>query len=42
GGSPTLYTFLFFALGSYLVFRGIKSISGVELFLLVVLLIILV
>ena len=42
GGSPTLYTFLFFALGSYLVFRGIKSISGVELFLLIVLLIILV
>ncbi len=41
GGSPTLYTFLFFALGSYLVFRGIKSISGVELFLLIVLLIIL-
>lgn len=42
GGSPTLYTFLFFALGSYLVFRGIKSISGVELLLLIVLLIILV
>ncbi len=42
GGSPTLYTFLFFALGSYLVFRGIKSISGVELFLLIVLLVILV
>lgn len=42
GGSPTLYTLLFFALGSYLVFRGIKSISGVELFLLIVLLIILV
>lgn len=42
GGSPFLYTLLFFALGSYLVFRGMKSISGVELSLLIVILIILV
>lgn len=41
GGSPVLYTLLFFAFGSYLVFRGIKSISGVELFLLFLLFIIL-
>lgn len=41
GGSPVLYTLLFFAFGSYLVFRGIKSISGVELFLLFLLLVIL-
>ncbi len=41
GGNATLYTFLFFALGSYLVFRDIKSISPVELFLLVVFIIIL-
>ncbi len=34
GGGQTLYTILFFILGAYLVFRGIKSISGVELFLL--------
>jgi len=34
GGNSTLYTLLFFILGAYLVFRGIKSISGVELFLL--------
>lgn len=42
GGSPIFYTILFFALGAYLVFRGIKSISGVELFLLIIFLIILV
>ena len=42
GGSPILYTLLFFALGSYLVFKGRKSISGVEIFLLCVLLIILI
>jgi len=42
GGSPILYTLLFFALGSYLVFKGRKNISGVEIFLLFVLLIILV
>ncbi len=41
GGNPILYTFLFFALGAYLVFRGIKSISPVELSLLVVFVIIL-
>ncbi len=34
GGSPIFYTFLFFIAGSYFVFRGIKSISGVELLLL--------
>lgn len=37
-GSPTLYTFIFFAIGAFLVFRGIKSISGIELTLLFVLL----
>jgi tyrosine-specific transport protein len=42
GGSPALYTLLFFVLGAYLVFRGIKSISGVELSLFIVLFIILV
>jgi len=36
GGDSTLYTLLFFILGAYLVFRGIKSISGVELSLLLV------
>lgn len=41
GGNSTLYTFLFFALGAYLVFRGIKSISQIELSLLVVFVIIL-
>ena len=41
GGSEILYTLLFFAVGSYLVFRGIKSISQIELSLLVVLFIIL-
>jgi len=41
GSSSTLYTLLFFILGAYLVFRGIKSISGVELSLLFVLLVIL-
>jgi len=41
GGSPVLYTFIFFAFGAYLVFRGIKSISEVELSLLIVLFIIL-
>ena len=42
GGSSTLYTLLFFAFGTYLVFRGIKSISGVELFLLFFLFVILI
>jgi len=41
GGNPTLYTLLFFGLGAYLVFRGIKSVSGVELSLLFVFFIIL-
>ena len=41
GGNSTLYTLLFFGLGAYLVFRGIKSVSGVELSLLLVLFIIL-
>ena len=38
GGSPIFYTFLFFIAGSYFIFRGIKSISGVELLLLFILL----
>lgn len=42
GGNSTFYTLLFFILGAYLVFRDIKSISGVELSLLFVFLIILV
>lgn len=42
GGGPILYTLLFFILGAYLVFRGIKSISGVELFLLFFLFVILI
>ena len=41
GGSEILYTLLFFIAGSYLIFRGIKSISQIELSLLVVLFIIL-
>ncbi len=41
GGNPTIYTLLFFITGAYLVFRGIKSISGVELSLLIVFLVIL-
>jgi len=41
GGNSTLYTLLFFGLSAYLVFRGIKSISGIELSLLFVLFIIL-
>ena len=42
GGNSTLYTLLFFILGAYLVLRGIKSISGVELFLLFFLFVILI
>lgn len=42
GGSSTLYTLLFFILGAYLVFRGIKSISGIELLLLFFLFVILI
>ena len=34
GGTPLIYSFLFFVAGALLVFRGIKSISGAELFLL--------
>ncbi len=34
GGSELLYSLLFFGIGSYLIFRGQKSISGVELGLL--------
>ncbi|MDP2910344.1 MAG: aromatic amino acid transport family protein [bacterium] len=41
GGTPLLYTFLFFIPGAYLIFKGTKSISGVEIFLLFALLIIL-
>jgi len=42
GDNFTLYTFLFFLSGAYLVFRGIKNISGVEFSLLVALFVILV
>lgn len=42
GGNSILYTLLFFTLGAYLVFRGIKSISRVELSLFIILLIILI
>ncbi len=42
GGSETLYAVLFFVVGSYLIFRGIKSISQVELSLLIIFFIILV
>jgi len=42
GGSVVLYTLLFFAIGAFLVFRGIKSISGIELILLLVLFFILI
>lgn len=41
GGTPLLYTLLFFILGAYLILKGMKSISGAEIFLLFVLLIIL-
>jgi tyrosine-specific transport protein len=41
GGTPLLYTLLFFILGAYLIFKGAKSVSGVEIFLLFALLIIL-
>jgi len=41
GGTPLLYTLLFFILGAYLISKGVKSISGVEIFLLFALLIIL-
>jgi len=41
GFSVLLSTLLFFILGSFLIFRGIKSISGIELCLLIILLVIL-
>ncbi|MGB2762245.1 MAG: aromatic amino acid transport family protein [Minisyncoccales bacterium] len=34
GGSNLIYTLIFFGVGSYLIFRGIKSISQIELSLL--------
>ncbi len=37
GGESSVYSLLFFALGSYLVFRGVKTISQIELSLLIVL-----
>lgn len=37
GGGTTDYSLLFFALGSYLVFKGVKAISQIELSLLIVL-----
>jgi len=37
GGNVIIYTLLFFILGAFLVLRGVKSISGVELVLLGVL-----
>lgn len=42
GGNIVLYTILFFVFGSYLVFKGTKSISSVELILLGIILAILV
>ncbi|MBU3942973.1 amino acid permease [Patescibacteria group bacterium] len=41
GGNILLYTLIFFSVGAFLVLKGIKSISGVELILLGVLLVIL-
>lgn len=41
GGDIILYTLFFFAFGAYLVFRGVKSISKVELILLGIILAIL-
>ncbi len=35
GGNATLYTSLFFLIGSIFIFRGIKNISGIELSLLI-------
>ena len=42
GGNSIFYTLLFFSLGSYLIFRGIRSVSWIELSLLVVFFIILI
>jgi tyrosine-specific transport protein len=36
GGNAFLYTILFFCAGAFLVFRGIKSISKIEFFLLLI------
>lgn len=36
GGNSLIYTLLFFALGTFLIFRGIKSISQIEITLLIV------
>ncbi|MDD2731926.1 MAG: aromatic amino acid transport family protein [Candidatus Pacebacteria bacterium] len=41
GGSPVLYTLIFFLFGSYLVYRDIKSISKIELLLVFILIFIL-
>jgi len=41
GGGVVIYTLLFFAVGAFLVFRGVKSIGIIELFLFFVLLVIL-
>ncbi len=40
GGSAFIYTIIFFLLGTYLVFRGIKGISGTEMILLIIILLI--
>jgi len=42
GGNTLIYTLIFFTAGSYLIFRGIKSISQIELFLLFLLFVILI
>ena len=42
GGSFLIYTLLFFSAGAFLIFRGIKSISAIELSLLVVFFVILI
>lgn len=42
GGSNLIYTLIFFFIGSYLIFRGIKAISQIELSLLAVFFIILI
>ncbi|MDD3399939.1 MAG: aromatic amino acid transport family protein [Candidatus Paceibacterota bacterium] len=41
GGGILLYTLLFFAAGAFFIFRGVKSISLIELFLLLVFFVIL-
>ena len=42
GGSNLIYTLIFFSAGSYLIFRGIKSISQIELSLLFIFFVILI